>query len=65
METAKFEGERKGRTEGLAEGERKGRSEGEAHKSFEIARNMKQKGFDTATIAEMTGLTQKEIERLN
>ena len=57
LETAKFEGRAMGRKEGLAEGE--------THKAIEIAGNMKQKGFDTATIAEMTGLSPEEIERLN
>jgi predicted transposase/invertase (TIGR01784 family) len=43
----------------------KGRVEGRAEQQLQIARNMKQKGFDIATIAEMTGLKQKEIEQLN
>jgi len=60
LETAKFEGRTMGRKEGLAEG----RAEGETKKSIEIARNMKKKGFDTATIAEMTGLSMEEIQRL-
>jgi predicted transposase/invertase (TIGR01784 family) len=39
--------------------------DGETKKAVEIARNMKMKGFDTTTIAEITGLSPKELERLN
>jgi predicted transposase/invertase (TIGR01784 family) len=46
-------------------GRAEGRAEGETTKAVEIARNMKQKGFNTATIAEITGLAPEEIERLN
>jgi predicted transposase/invertase (TIGR01784 family) len=45
--------------------ENKGRAEGRVEGILLIARNMKQKGFDTATIAEMTGLAPEEIEQLN
>jgi len=48
VETARFEGEAKGRAEG----------------AVEIARNMKKKGLDPVLIAEMTGLSLDEIERL-
>ena len=34
-------------------------------KMFEIAQNMKQRGYDAATIADLTGLSLAEIERLN
>jgi len=68
METAKFighatglaEGEAKGKAEGRAEGKIEGRSE----RDIEIARNMKRKGYATDDIAEMTGLSSVEIERL-
>ena len=65
MTTAINEGVRRGRTEGRAEGKAEGRAEGETQKAIEIARNMKAKGLDTALIAEMTGLSAEEIERLN
>jgi len=65
MTTAENEGLRRGRTEGRAEGRVEGRAEGRAERDIEIARNMKKKGFDTATIAEMTGLSPKEIAQLN
>jgi len=53
--------EEKGKAKGRAEG----RAEGETNKAIEIAQNMKQKGFDTATIAEMTGLPSDRIEQLD
>ena len=52
VETARFEGETKGRAEGRAEG------------AVEIARNMKKKGLDPVLIAEMTGLSPNEIKCL-
>jgi predicted transposase/invertase (TIGR01784 family) len=52
METAKFIGHAEGR------------AEGRANEKIEIARNMKNKGFDISIIAEMTGLSSAEIERL-
>ena len=42
-----------------------GRVEGRAEEKIEIARNMKKKGYDPVDIAEMTGLSPEEIERLN
>jgi len=48
----------------IMKGEKKGWAKGEAQKAIEIARNMKQTGLDSALIAEMTGLTLKEIKRL-
>ena len=48
--------------------EEKGRAEGhaigEAKKAVEIAIGMKQRGLETDLIAELTGLTKNEIERL-
>jgi len=52
METAKSEA----RAEGHAEGE--------TQKAIDIARTMKQEGFDAAVIAKITGLTTNEINRL-
>jgi predicted transposase/invertase (TIGR01784 family) len=37
---------------------------GQKENSIEVARNMKQEGFDPAVIAKMTGLQLSEIERL-
>ena len=41
------------------------RDEGKTEADAEIVRNMKNKGFDNAMIAELTGLSLAEIERLN
>jgi predicted transposase/invertase (TIGR01784 family) len=48
------------RIEGYAEG----KAEGKAERNIEIARNLKKKGLDAAFIAETTGLSLDEIERL-
>jgi len=53
------------REEGLALGKAEGKAEGQTEKMFEIAQNMKQRGYDAATIADLTGLSLEEIERLN
>ena len=47
----------KGKQEGLREGERKGK--------LEIAAVLKRRGLNTKTIAEISGLTPEEIEKLN
>ena len=49
-----------GKAEGLAEGEAKGKTE----EKLNIARNMKEKGADVAFIAECTGMSVEEIEKL-
>ena len=45
-------------------GREEGREEGEQAKAVEIAGNMKQKGLAVALIAELTGLSESDIERL-
>lgn len=64
METAQMEGMAKGMEKGMAKGMEKGMAEGKAERNIEIALNMKNEGFDPATIAKMTGLSVEEIERL-
>ena len=44
--------------------EEKGRNEGRAEEKLDIARKMKSKGFTTADILEMTGLSEDEITAL-
>ena len=60
------EGLAKGMSEGLAKGRAEGRTEGIAEgrteEKLEMARKMKEKGMATALIAEITGLTPKEID---
>jgi predicted transposase/invertase (TIGR01784 family) len=57
-------GRAEGKAEGKAEGRAEGRAEGEANKAIEIARGMKQKGFEPAAIAELTGLSLNKIKQL-
>ena len=52
------------RNEGEAIGLKKGRSEGAAQEKREIAKNFKHAGIPIAVIAENTGLTAEEIEKL-
>ena len=53
-----------GRAEGLAEGEAIGLEKGAAQKQREIAKNFKHAGIPVDVIAENTGLTAEEIEKL-
>ena len=68
LEQGRNEGEaiglKKGRSEGEAIGLKKGRSEGAAQEKREIAKNFKHAGIPIDVIAENTGLTAEEIERL-
>ena len=66
------EGEKKGRREGLQEGERKGRregrqegrQEGRKEERQEVILKMLEKKADTSFIAEVTGLSEEEINKL-
>ncbi len=49
---------------GKAEGLEEGRKEGSEKSKLEIAKNLKQKGMDIDTIAEVTGVSKEEIEKL-
>ena len=55
---------REAKEEGLAEGMERGLAEGIEKAHLETARKMKEKGFDNKEIAELTGLTEQEIELL-
>jgi len=50
-----------GQTRGVAIGREEGKEEGLLH----TARNMKAKGFNTAVICEITGLSEAEVEGLD
>ena len=52
------------RTEGLEQGRTEGLVEGAAQEKREIAKNFKHAGIPIAVIAENTGLTAEEIEKL-
>ena len=58
------EGLTEGRAEGRAEGKIEGRAEGRKEEQLRIAKAMIGKGIDTMTIASVTGLTPKDIEKL-
>ena len=46
-------------------GREEGREEGAKRNSCDIAKRMLEKGIDIETISELTGLTEKEISKLN
>lgn len=46
------------------EGREEGREEGKTQALLETARNMKTRGFDPKTIAEVTGLSPEQIQSL-
>ena len=54
----------KGLAQGRAEGRVEGFAEGEAKANRENARRMKTKGYPLEDIAEVTGLSPEEVERL-
>lgn len=58
------EGKAEGKAEGFAEGEALGVAKGKVEGKLEIAVAMKSKGLDIETIADLTGLTTEEIEKL-
>ena len=49
---------------GIEKGEKIGIEKGKVEEKHTIAKNMLAKGFDLATISELTGLTAVEIENL-
>jgi predicted transposase/invertase (TIGR01784 family) len=53
------------RAEAERRGEAKGRTEGRTERNIEVARNLKRLGASPSMIAEATGLSLSEIERLN
>ena len=48
--------------DGFRDGEAKGKEQGITQRNTEIAKAMLAKGFDSATIQELTGLTNEEIQ---
>ena len=68
-ESGREEGHKVGKEEGLKEGKeegiKEGREEGAKQNSCDIAKRMLEKGIDIETISELTGLTEKEISKLN
>ena len=64
MRNAARKGMARGLAEGMEKGMAEGRAEGEAKGKAETALMMKSKGFSTADIADITGLTENEIDNL-
>ena len=60
MTAAKAEGIAEGKAKGIAEG----KAEGKAERNIEVARVCLKKGFDTATICELTQLSPEVVEAL-
>ena len=58
------ERERKGIEQGIEQGRSEGEAIGEAKKQREIAKNFKESGIPIEVIAENTGLSCDEIEKL-
>ena len=64
VNSAERRGREEGREEGRKEGRREGLEEGRKDAKYEAAGKMKAKGFVSADIAEITGLTTAEIESI-
>ena len=65
IEYARETGREEGHKVGKEEGRKEGREEGAKQNSCDIAKRMLEKGIDIETISELTGLTEKEISKLN
>ena len=64
LQRGRAEGLAEGRAEGLAEGRAEGLAEGRTEEKLATAKKMKAKGYPIDDIAEMTGLSPEEIEKL-
>ena len=64
LELGRSEGLEQGRSEGLAEGEKIGEASGRAAEKLEMAKALKDKGVDIGIIAETSGLSKEDIEKL-
>ena len=61
---ARKEGKEAGIKEGRKEGRKEGKKEGQKEKTIEIAKNLMKEGMKIEFIEKVTGLTQKEIEKI-
>ena len=64
LEFGRSEGLAQGLEQGLEQGRAEGEAAGRAAAITELARSMKVKGLDAAAIAEITGLSVVEVEKL-
>ena len=69
MESLKQEAWEDGKAEGIAQGIAQGKSEGIAQGKSEgiaqVAKTMKQAGYDLDAISKLTGITVEELKKLN
>ncbi len=63
MEKGLAEGMEKGLAEGMEKGLVKGLEKGMNKRSFEIARKMLANGMDAATVMEITGLSESQLQQ--
>ena len=62
--TAKREGKEEGLAEGMEKGLAEGMEKGMNKRSLEIARKMLANGMDAATVMEITGLSESQLQQL-
>ena len=55
---------RRGKKDGIVEGIKQGISQGIMEKSIEIAKKLLKENFSKEKVANLTGLSEKEIEKL-
>lgn len=63
-EDAREEGLEQGREEGLEQGREEGIKEGIRENTLQVAKAMKEKGYDIQDIIEITNLLKEQIESL-
>ena len=64
IDTAKREGKEEGLAEGMGKGLAEGMEKGMNKRSLEIARKMLANGMDAATVMEITGLSESQLQQL-
>ena len=64
IDTAKREGKEEGLAEGMEKGLADGMEKGMNKRSLEIARKMLANGMDAATVMEITGLSESQLQQL-
>ena len=64
IDTAKREGKEDGLAEGVEKGLAEGMEKGMNKRSLEIARKMLANGMDAATVMEITGLSESQLQQL-
>ena len=62
--TLQYDSYQQGMEKGIKQGMAKGEEVGKSQRSIEIAKNMLAKGMDAATVMEITGLTESQMQQL-